>query len=82
MKGEARPIYKMFDRSDTKLQIPVYQRNYDWKVANCQQLFNDLVDMAQEGRKNRTKRPTLDFSKKKFSSKESVPTTYGMQFSD
>lgn len=52
MKGEARPIYKMFDRSDTKLQIPVYQRNYDWKVANCQQLFNDLVDMAQEGRKN------------------------------
>lgn len=52
MKGEARPIYKMFDRSDTKLQIPVYQRNYDWKVANCQQLLNDLVDMVQEGRKN------------------------------
>ncbi|WP_201336136.1 DUF262 domain-containing protein [Lactobacillus nasalidis] len=52
MKGEARPIYQMFDGSDTKLTIPVYQRNYDWKIANCQQLFNDLVAMVREKRTN------------------------------
>lgn len=52
MKGEARAIYQMFDGSDTKLTIPVYQRNYDWKVANCQQLFNDLVAMVREKRTN------------------------------
>lgn len=52
MKGEARAIYQMFDGSDTKLTIPVYQRNYDWKIANCQQLFNDLVDMVREKRTN------------------------------
>lgn len=50
MKGEARAIYQMFDGSKTKLQIPVYQRNYDWKVPNCQQLFDDLVDMVKEDR--------------------------------
>ena len=52
MMGNARAIYQMFDGSDTKLTIPVYQRNYDWKVANCQQLFNDLVAMVREKRTN------------------------------
>ena len=22
--------------------IPVYQRNYDWKIEHCEQLFQDL----------------------------------------
>ena len=52
MMGNARAIYQMFDGSDTKLTIPVYQRNYDWKVPNCQQLFNDLVAMVREKRTN------------------------------
>ncbi|ARR36837.1 DUF262 domain-containing protein [Lactobacillus delbrueckii] len=52
MMGNARAIYQMFDGSDTKLTIPVYQRNYDWKVANCQQLFNDLLAMVCEKRTN------------------------------
>ena len=26
--------------------IPVYQRNYDWKMENCEQLFNDIVRIA------------------------------------
>lgn len=30
--------------------IPVYQRNYDWKVANCEQLFNDLEIIVQNGK--------------------------------
>ena len=34
--------------SDKKTHvIPVYQRNYDWKVENCAQLFNDLTYIAK-----------------------------------
>ncbi len=32
------------------LVIPVYQRNYDWKMANCEQLFDDLEIIAQNGK--------------------------------
>lgn len=30
--------------------IPVYQRNYSWLTENCNQLFNDLVDLVHSGR--------------------------------
>lgn len=37
--------------SDKKtLVIPVYQRNYDWKTENCEQLFDDLEIIAQNGK--------------------------------
>ena len=29
------------------LVIPVYQRNYDWRKANCEQLFNDIVGIIK-----------------------------------
>lgn len=29
--------------------IPVYQRKYDWRQDNCEQLFNDLVKLSQPG---------------------------------
>lgn len=32
------------------LVIPVYQRNYDWKTANCEQLFNDIRTIAGNGK--------------------------------
>ena len=35
-----------------QLIIPVYQRNYDWKVENCNQLYNDLVKLKKSGRPN------------------------------
>ena len=34
------------------LIIPVYQRNYDWKTANCEQLFDDLEIIAQNGKEH------------------------------
>ena len=30
--------------------IPVYQRNYDWKIANCEQLFEDIVRIIETGK--------------------------------
>lgn len=29
--------------------IPVYQRNYDWKIEQCRQLYDDLVSVAEKG---------------------------------
>ncbi len=36
----------------TRFIIPVYQRNYDWKEKNCEQLFKDMTDVATSGRKS------------------------------
>jgi len=33
------------------LQIPVYQRNYEWKEQQCKQLFDDLVKVVRNNRK-------------------------------
>lgn len=30
--------------------IPVYQRNYDWKKENCEQLFFDIEEIAKSGK--------------------------------
>nr|WP_120492652.1 DUF262 domain-containing protein [Corynebacterium lactis] len=50
MKGNVVDIYKAFDGADKKLVIPVYQRNYDWTVKQCERLFDDIVDMIEQGR--------------------------------
>ncbi|MDE5758271.1 MAG: DUF262 domain-containing protein, partial [Allobaculum sp.] len=38
--------------SDKRFVIPVYQRNYDWKIENCKQLYDDLVKIVKNQRKN------------------------------
>nr|WP_306429035.1 DUF262 domain-containing protein [Corynebacterium sp. 76QC2CO] len=50
MRGNVSNIYKVFDGSDRKLVIPVYQRNYDWTEKQCAKLFDDLTDMIRAGR--------------------------------
>lgn len=50
MKGNPKPILKYLEGSDKRFVIPVYQRNYDWKKDNCQQLLDDLVDVIRESR--------------------------------
>lgn len=52
MKGEDKLLIKLLDGSENRFIIPVYQRNYDWKEANCKQLFADLVDLAKSKRKS------------------------------
>lgn len=46
MKGEAQPLLKFFDGSDKRFVIPLYQRNYDWKEENCEQLYRDLIKLT------------------------------------
>lgn len=52
MKGEAQPLIKYFDGSDKRFIIPLYQRNYDWKIDNCKQLFQDLMKLHNSNRKS------------------------------
>lgn len=52
MKGDAQPLIKFFDGSDKRFIIPLYQRNYDWKEGNCEQLFQDLMKLHNSDRKS------------------------------
>lgn len=45
MKGTAMPLQQVWGNGRTQLVIPVYQRNYAWKIDNCNQLFADLVKL-------------------------------------
>ena len=51
MDGKAKTILKYLDGSDKRFIIPVYQRNYSWKVENCKQLYDDLVKLIRYKRK-------------------------------
>ncbi|MBP0090060.1 hypothetical protein B0F74_25025, partial [Rhodococcus hoagii] len=50
MKGSIRRITELFDGNSKHLLIPVYQRNYDWKLKHCARLFDDLVDIVRQDR--------------------------------
>lgn len=50
MKGIVKDVYAIYDSNDKQLIIPVYQRNYDWQVKQCEQLLADLVSMSVTGR--------------------------------
>ena len=38
--------------NDKRFVIPVYQRNYDWKIENCKQLYNDLINVILNRRRS------------------------------
>lgn len=52
MKGSETKLIKYMEGADKRFVIPVYQRNYDWKIENCKQLYNDLVKVIRNKRKN------------------------------
>lgn len=52
MKGSEAKLVSYMQGSDKRFVIPVYQRNYDWKLDNCKQLFDDLVKIIRQDRKS------------------------------
>ena len=52
MKGNEMKLVAYMQGSNKRFVIPVYQRNYDWKIENCKQLFDDLVKVIRNGRKS------------------------------
>jgi uncharacterized protein with ParB-like and HNH nuclease domain len=43
MKANEVNLNRFLSQSDTQFVIPVYQRNYDWSAAQCEQLLNDII---------------------------------------
>ena len=43
MKANETSLNRFLAQTDTQFMIPVYQRNYDWSLAQCSQLFDDIL---------------------------------------
>lgn len=52
MQGFMKPLISFLEGSDKRFVIPVYQRNYDWHIGQCGQLYDDLVDVVRCNRDN------------------------------
>lgn len=51
MQGESTKLEWFMSGASSRFDIPVYQRNYNWREANCKQLFDDLVKIIKHNRK-------------------------------
>ena len=52
MKGSECRLVEYMEGSKKRFIIPVYQRNYDWKIENCRQLYDDLIKVIKNKRKS------------------------------
>ncbi len=52
MKANENKLVRFMEGYDKNFLIPVYQRNYDWKEAQCKQLFDDLLSLIEQKRKH------------------------------
>jgi uncharacterized protein with ParB-like and HNH nuclease domain len=50
MKANELQINNFLQAPNVQFVIPVYQRNYDWKNAECKELLNDIISVETEGR--------------------------------
>lgn len=42
MKASENQVQKFLSVTETRFVIPIYQRNYDWSLAQCKQLLDDI----------------------------------------
>ncbi|MGI6230715.1 MAG: DUF262 domain-containing protein [Tractidigestivibacter sp.] len=49
MRGQDEFLTYIIEGKQTRFVIPVYQRNYDWKIEQCKRLFDDLESVATTG---------------------------------
>jgi uncharacterized protein with ParB-like and HNH nuclease domain len=50
--GDAKYLIRFLGGTDKRFVIPVYQRNYAWKIPQCQRLYDDLVKVIKMNREN------------------------------
>ncbi len=48
MKANETTINAYLSQANTQFIIPVYQRNYDWKKEQCQQLIDDILNTGKD----------------------------------
>lgn len=52
MKANETKIDKFLATNETTFAIPVYQRNYDWALFQCKQLFSDIIECGKNDKIN------------------------------
>jgi uncharacterized protein with ParB-like and HNH nuclease domain len=52
VKAEENKLTRFLEGHDRKFIIPVYQRNYDWRIEHCKKLYEDLLDISRCKRKS------------------------------
>ena len=52
MKGSETKMLNFMEGADKRYIIPVYQRKYNWKQENCQQLYDDLKKIIRDKRES------------------------------
>ena len=52
MKGSESKLVHYMQGANKRFVIPVYQRNYDWKIEHCKQLYDDLIKVIRQERKS------------------------------
>jgi uncharacterized protein with ParB-like and HNH nuclease domain len=52
MQVQQLPIYQFLGGTGKSFTIPVYQRDYAWTKINCQILWDDLIDLNNNSRKD------------------------------
>lgn len=55
MHGRTTEIYQIYNRGNSTLEIPVYQRNYDWGIPQCSRLMDDLEILATADKRTHPK---------------------------
>jgi len=50
MKGSEARLLGFMEGADKRYIIPVYQRKYDWKIENCNKLYEDLKKIIRNER--------------------------------
>ena len=52
MDVKQSPVYQFLEGSGKSFIIPVYQRDYAWTRINCERLWEDLVDLKENKRRD------------------------------
>lgn len=52
MKANETKVDKFLATNETIFAIPVYQRNYDWNLVQCKQLFFDITEAGRNDKIN------------------------------
>lgn len=52
MHGSEQWLLQYMGGSSNRFIVPVYQRNYEWKIEQCRQLYDDLVRVVREDKKS------------------------------
>ncbi len=50
MQVKKIPIYEFLEGRNKSFVIPVYQRDYAWKINNCKKLWEDILYLQQSGK--------------------------------